>query len=681
MKSVKAPQSWSQVAVEIAASKYFRKIGRKQERSIGQLVSRIVNTIVEAGVAQKILSKGLVAESFRQELSFILLTQRAFFNSPVWFNCGVFKKPQVSACFIQSISDDLDGIFDLLKNEARIFKFGSGSGTNFSVLRSKYEQLAQGGTSSGLMSFLRVFDSGAGSIKSGGTTRRAAKMVCVDIDHPEIEEFIQWKANEEKKAHALIRQGYAADYEGEAYRTVSGQNSNNSIRVTDAFMKAVAADQSWALKSRTTGRTIKEVSAKKLWDELTKAAWQCADPGLQFDDTINRWHSCSPVGRIFASNPCSEYMFLDDSACNLASLNLAAFIDEDGHYDMAAYLQTIKIIFTAQEILVDLAGYPTEKIDKNSRQFRPLGIGFCGLGALLMRKGIPYDSDLGRLWAAGLTAALQGKAMLTSAELAQAQGAFLGYKKVKASYQKVMRKHLSNFKAQDFSQLGSGISLILNEIWHQAFQLGARVGFRNAQFSLMAPTGTIGLVMDCDTTGIEPEYSLIRYKKLSGGGNLLLTSQSVTPGLRRLGYSEKEIQEIQNYLQKHLQIEGAPHLKVEHFAVFDCAQKNGKTGRRQISVAAHLKMMAVIQPYLSGAISKTVNLPRESTIHQVSEVYRQAWQLGLKSIAIYRDGCKLSQPLSQESDYPKCAECGSPTELVGGCYRCTNCGFTTGCIS
>lgn len=718
MKQVEAPASWSQLAVVIAASKYFRKVDvpkTKSEKSIKQLVSRVVKSVVKSGLEQKVFANKKQADLFGKELTYILLTQKASFNSPVWFNCGLYDaykvkgesslwawdkkskqaklvkgayvRPQVSACFIQKIEDNLDSIFNLVKNEAKLFKFGSGSGTNFSPLRSRYEMLSGGGLSSGLISFLEVLDRGAGSIKSGGTTRRAAKMVSLDVDHPEIEDFVVWKAGEEKKAQALIAAGYSADFEGEAYKTVSGQNANNSVRVSDEFMKAVLAGKTWDLLSRTDKKTIKTIQATGLWDKIIQSAWECADPGLQFDDTIQKWHTCSGTDRIYASNPCSEYMFLDDSACNLASLNLISFLRDDGTFDLLSYLHTSKVMFTAQEILIDLAGYPTQVIAENSHKFRPLGLGYAGLGALLMRMGVGYDSDEGRAWAGALTALLHGTALKTSAELAKQLKPFDGYKENKTSMQTVIKKHLNAVEEIDFKLLPQAFELMTKDLWNVVIALGKKNGFRNSQTTVMAPTGTIGLVMDCDTTGVEPEFSLVKTKKMAGGGTSVISSTSVIHGLRSLGYSESERDKILIHLENEGEIENAPGLKKEHVSIFDCAQKNAG-GKRFLSADAHLKMMAAIQPFLSGAISKTVNVPHEATREDISEIYKKAWRWGLKAIAIYRDGSKMSQPLTAKAktvetqDHKlKCPECGGKTELIGGCFRCSNCGFTTGCVS
>ncbi len=731
MKGVLAPESWSQVAVDIAASKYFRKVGvpgrKEHETSILQMVQRVAQAITASGLKQKGYFKSRqAAKVFENELTYILLSQRALFNSPVWFNCGLYEaykikgdstnwawdfkkkkiqaqpqsylRPQVSACFIQGLEDSLEGIFELAKNEAMLFKYGSGSGTNFSNLRSRYENLESGGKSSGLISFLEVLDRGAGSVKSGGTTRRAAKMVTLDVDHPEILAFVRWKAEEEKKAKALAAAGWGAGYESEAYRTVSGQNANNSVRISDAFMRAVAAKKPWSLKARTTGKVLEKISAEELWNEICLAAFDCADPGLQFQDTIDSWHMTPASGPIRASNPCSEYMFLDDSACNLASLNLLRFLEGDGRFDLESYLHTVRVMFLAQEILVDLAGYPTELIAENSHHFRPLGLGFAGLGAFLMQKGLAYDSIDGRLWAGVLTSLLAGEAFGMSADFAKSKGAFAEFKKNKPAVIRVLQRHQ---EAQADLNSRSASRRVPKELfqratlnWQEVLSKAKRFGLRNAQATVMAPTGTIGLVMECDTTGIEPEFSLIKHKRLAGGGDLRIVSQSVRPALSRLGYTPTQAREILDYIEVHEAIEGAPHLLSEHLAIFDCANKNGFIGKRFLSSEAHLQMMAAIQPFLSGAISKTVNLPEESSVADISAIYRRAWELGLKAVTVYRDGSKGSQPLQRSDESspkrwkspedgrlpaPPCPECGSPTELAGGCFRCSNCGTTIGC--
>jgi ribonucleoside-diphosphate reductase alpha chain len=784
MRGVETPESWSQLATDIAVSKYFRKAGlngdaKKGETSVRQLIYRVAHTIREAGEQQGgYFATKEDADAFEAELAYLLVTQRAAFNSPVWFNLGLYQRygiegqggnwawdpkrgdvvettnayerPQCSACFIQSVSDDLMSIYDLVKTEARLFKYGSGTGTNFSTLRGRQEKLSGGGTSSGLMSFLEVFDRAAGATKSGGTTRRAAKMVCLDMDHPEIVDFIQWKVREEKKARALIQAGYSADFNGEAYRTVSGQNSNNSVRVTDEFMRTVERDGEWQTTMRTTGEVVDTYRARDLWRMIAESAWQCADPGVQYDTTINEWHTCPNSGRIRASNPCSEYMFLDDTACNLSSINLVKFLDEQGRFDVEGYRHAIRMMFLAQEILVDHSSYPTKQIAKNSHDYRPLGLGYANLGTLLMRLGIPYDSDLGRAWCASLTAILSGHAYRTSAEMAATKGPFPGFQKNREPMLRVIGKHRDMAYAIDKpgfpGMVGRGDSGVPDEVlaaaredWDQALELGEKYGYRNAQATVLAPTGTIGLLMDCDTTGIEPDFALVKFKKLAGGGYFKIVNQSVPDALRALGYSPAQIADIVAYISgthtftgaphvtrsmllekglteselskaekalpsvfdasqalapwvigtgayerlgippdqynrpgfsllKHfgltqtqidelndvvigrMTVEGAPHLRAEHYAVFDCANRCGKIGKRFLEPMAHLRMMAAAQPFLSGAISKTVNLPHDATVEDVERIYFEGWKLGLKAVALYRDGCKASQPLNTAGD-------------------------------
>lgn len=716
MPGVEAPEGWSQLAVEIAASKYFRKSGIpkvKTEKSVRQLMRRVVSAIVASGLKQGGYFKSKKeAEIFGKELLYILLSQRGAFNSPVWFNAGLwesykihspsehfawdakkksieptanaYERPQCSACFIQSVDDSIDGIFELARNEARLFKYGSGTGSNFSKLRSKYEPLNSGGHSSGLISFLEVLDRGAGAIKSGGTTRRAAKMVVVDIDHPEVLDFIEWKMKEEQKAKLLIEAGLSADFEGEAYRTVSGQNANNSVRVTDEFMKSVQNEKPWKLKARVTGKTIREIPAAEVWSKITHAAWMCADPGIQFHDVINKWHTCPNTDQINSSNPCSEYMFLDDSACNLASMNLVKFLNPDGSFDFESMIHTARTLFVAQEILVDYSSYPTRKIAQHSHDYRPLGLGFANLGSLLMRKGIPYDSEEGRAWAGAITSLMSGVAYLTSAEMARAKGVFAGFKKNRAPMVRVMKMHEKALSKVDWGLMPPGLDLAAKNLWKAVVYNGQKYGFRNAQATVVAPTGTIGLLMDCDTTGIEPDFSLIKFKKMVGGGEVQIVNQSVETGLRTLLYSEDDIQSILAFIKKHNAVEGCPQLRPEHLPIFDCA--NAAEGGRVLSPESHVLMMAAVQPFISGAISKTVNLPNSATEDDISNIYFLAWKLGLKAVAVYRDGSKLSQPLNiKKKDEPavqftmKCPECGSDTVLTSGCYRCPNCGTTVGC--
>ncbi|HWU43525.1 MAG TPA: vitamin B12-dependent ribonucleotide reductase [Bdellovibrio sp.] len=728
MKNVEAPEAWSQLAVEIAASKYFRKLGvpkTKSEKSIRQLVDRVVKAIIASGLKQKkYFSSKKDAQIFANELKYILLSQRGAFNSPVWFNAGLwesykinspsehfawdekkksiqptknaYERPQCSACFIQSVEDSIENIFELAKTEAKLFKYGSGTGSNFSKIRSKYESTSAGGHSSGLISFLEVLDRGAGAIKSGGTTRRAAKMVVVDIDHPEVLDFIEWKMKEEQKAHMLIAAGLSSDFEGEAYRTVSGQNANNSVRVTDAFMKSILAEKPWKLVERSTGKVYRELPSGEVWKKISHAAWMCADPGIQFHDTINKWHTCPVTDEIHSSNPCSEYMFLDDSACNLASINLVKFLNPDGSFDFESLIHTARTLFVAQEILVDYSSYPTHKIAQNSHDYRPLGLGFANLGSLLMRKAIPYDSDVARSWAGALTSLMTGVAYLTSAEIARAQGPFAGFKKNRAAMLKVMKMHEKSLQGVSWENLPQGLDKAVKNLWKAVVYNGGKHGFRNAQATVIAPTGTIGLLMDCDTTGIEPDFSLIKFKKLVGGGEIQIVNQAVEPALRALQYTDAQIEKILKHIEDHNGLENCRELRKEHLPIFDCA--NASAGLRVLSPESHVKMMAAVQPFISGAISKTVNLPSTATEKDISDVYFLAWRLGVKAVAVYRDGSKQSQPLNlkikgetaegkpQEIKIDivpnftmKCPECGSDTVLTSGCYRCPNCGTTVGC--
>lgn len=704
-KKVKAPEAWSSTAIDIAASKYFRK-SVTDEKSIEALVERVALGLKAAALNSALFADKKSVDVFVEEIKFILYSQKAAFNSPVWFNLGLkeayklksmnerfawdykakkvaavqdaYLRPQTSACFIQSIEDSLESIFDLVKSEAKLFKYGSGSGTNFSNLRSKDEFLSSGGTSSGLISFLEVFDKAAGAIKSGGTTRRAAKMVCLDLDHPEIIEFINWKFQEERKAVALIKAGYSHELDGEAYKSISGQNSNNSVRVTDGFMKNLGQSKPWILKGRADKKYKKTIQADDLWNQICVAAWSCADPGMQFSDTINRFHTCSETDTIHASNPCSEYLFLDDSACNLASLNLAAFLDNDQNFNVVDYVHTLRLMFIAQECLVDHSSYPTEKIARNSHDYRPLGLGFANLGSFFMRRGVSYDSDEARAWAGFITALMTGVAYATSAEMADVLGPFVGFKKNKKPMVGVLKKHQQALKKINWSFIPPEFQILVDRCWSEALRLGQVSGYRNAQATVIAPTGTIGLVMDCDTTGIEPDFSLIKYKKLAGGGRLKIVNQSVPPALRKLGYSSEEIAKIIQQIAATGSVVNSLVRNIHH-GVFACA-----TGELSLSSGAHLGMMAAVQPFISGAISKTVNLPNSASIEDVSRTYQQAWKLGLKSIAIYRDGSKFVQPLSSadsnKNNYPNCVECGFETVLESGCYRCLNCGTTTACV-
>ncbi len=747
MENIEAPEGWSQLAVDIAASKYFRKAGvpgSGSESSVRQLVYRVAHTIRSAGESYGYFSSKS-AENFEAELSFMLVHQLAAFNSPVWFNVGLaqeygirgsggnwawdaasgkvvqtedsYTRPQCSACFIQSVDDDLMSIFDLIKNEARLFKYGSGTGTNFSKIRSSDEKLSGGGTSSGLMSFLRVLDAGAGATKSGGTTRRAAKMVVLDADHPEIMQFINWKVKEEEKVRALIKEGYPADFNGEAYLTVSGQNSNNSVRVTDEFMNAFLADGEWKTTFRTTGQVAHTYGAREVMDSISRAAWASADPGLQFDTTVNRWHTCPNSGRINASNPCSEYMFLDDTACNLASLNLVRFVDESGRFDVEGFRHTIRVFTTAMDIIVDMASYPTGRIAANSHVYRTLGLGFANLGTTAMLLGFPYDSEEARAFASAVSAIITGHCYRTSAEIASIMGPFAEFDRNREPMLNVIRMHRDALYRVDSRFVDQALLKAAMDDWNECIKLGEKYGYRNAQASNVAPTGTIGLLMDCDTTGIEPDFAIVKWKKLAGGGYFRIVNKSVEIALRRLGYDEERVERIITTLVGHGTLAGAPfinaeglrgrgmpessireaeeyvgrthsldertpnlsekelialgfdreqimaardyvngvqamelvgELKKEHLPIFDCANRSGR-GTRYIAPMGHVKMMAAVQPFMSGAISKTVNLPGHVEWKDVEQVYVDAWKMGLKAIAIYRDGSKASQPLSSSA--------------------------------
>ncbi len=768
MEGIEVPAEWSQLATDIVVSKYFRKAGLPgspgHETSVRQVVRRLAHTLRVTGEEQGgYFASPDDADVFEAELSYMLVHQIGAFNSPVWFNCGLFheygiagsggsyavdlatdsvqmttdsySRPQVSACFIQSVTDDLMSIFDLVKNEARVFKYGSGTGTNFSKLRGRMEKLSGGGTSSGLMSFLEVLDRGAGATKSGGTTRRAAKMVVLDMDHPEILDFVHWKVREERKVAALVAGGYSSDFNGEAYATVSGQNSNNSIRVPDLFLRAVEADGTWDTTFRTTGEVYQTHNARKLWREVADAAWTCADPGIQYDDTIQKWHTCKSTDKIQASNPCSEFLFLDDTACNLASVNLMKFRRDDGSFEVEGYRHANRVFFLAQEIAVSFASYPTERIARNSEDYRPLGLGYANLGTLLMVEGLPYDSDAARTYAACITAIMTGEAYALSAEMAASKGTFKGYAPNRDSMLGVMRLHREAARAIDPALAPRDMRSAAIDAWDRAVAFGGLHGYRNSQATVLAPTGTIGLLMDCDTTGVEPDFALVKFKKLAGGGYFKIVNQSVPLALQRLGYDTQESERIVRYAVGYGTLQGAPHindssltskgfteaelasierslpnvldirqafgrgmlsdemltrlgvtmaerekpgfsvlpflgftdqqideanlfvcgtqtvegapgLKPEHLAVFDCANRCGATGTRYIRPMGHVRMMGAAQPFISGAISKTVNLPNEATVEDVEQIYLESWKLGLKAVALYRDGCKLSQPLA-----------------------------------
>lgn len=646
---VEAPESWSQLAVNVVASKYFRghQGTAERERSIRQLIARVADTVTEWGRADGYFDRPADADTFRAELTFMLLHQMYAFNSPVWFNVGTVPRPQCSACFINSVQDSMESIMELAKVEARLFKGGSGTGTNLSPLRGSMEKLHGGGIASGPVSFMRGFDAFAGVIKSGGKTRRAAKMVILDCDHPDIEEFVACKAGEEKKAWALIEQGYDGSFTGEAYRSVFFQNANHSIRATDAFMRAAEENQPWPLIARTSRELARRADARQILRNAAEASHVCGDPGIQFDSTINLWHTCKNSGRIRASNPCSEYMFLDDSACNLGSLNLLKFRSEDGAFSVDDFVHAVEIATLAQEILVDRASYPTEAIARNSRDYRPLGLGYANLGALLMASGIPYDSDDGRAYAAAITSTMCGHAYKTSAKLAQSRGAFAGYEKNLEPFVGVINMHRDHAYALQDRRLPPGLLDGARNGWDEAVRTGTVHGFRNAQVTVLAPTGTIAFMMDCDTTGIEPDIALVKYKRLVGGGMLKIVNRTVPLALSQLGYSSLAQTEILEHLEREDTIEGAAHLTAEHLAIFDCAFRAQK-GARSISPMGHVKMMAAVQPFLSGAISKTVNVPEDASVQDIYDIYVAAWRLGLKAIAVYRDNSKRSQPLTTD---------------------------------
>ncbi|MDQ3263652.1 MAG: vitamin B12-dependent ribonucleotide reductase [Myxococcota bacterium] len=661
-KNIEIPKSWSMLATNVVASKYFRGTPGTPERetSVRKLVARVVDTLTGWGWQGSYFLAETDRETFRAELTHLLLRQKAAFNSPVWFNVGVEEHPQCSACFINSVDDNMDSILGLAKTEGMLFKYGSGTGSNLSSIRSSRELLAGGGTASGPVSFMKGFDAFAGVIKSGGKTRRAAKMVILNSDHPDILQFIKCKADEEKKAWALIDAGYDGSFNGEAYSSVFFQNSNNSVRVTDEFMRAVVEDRSWTTKAIRDGAPMDTYRARDLFKEISEAAHLCGDPGMQFDSTINSWHTCSATAPINASNPCSEYMFLDDSACNLASLNLMHFRTIEGEFDVEAFRHAVDVVLTAQEIIVGFSKYPTQRIEKNSHDYRPLGLGYANLGALLMATGLPYDSDEGRNYAGAITSLMCGQAYAHSARMSEKMGPFAGYAKNAEPFNAVIKKHRKH--AYQIPAVGVSKALLDAQrvAWDDALNLGAAHGFRNSQVTVLAPTGTIGFMMDCDTTGIEPDIALIKYKKLVGGGMLKIVNNTVPQALTKLGYSAAEGEAIIAYLDQQETIEGAPALKSEHLPVFDCAFKPSK-GERSIHWMGHLKMMGACQPFLSGAISKTVNLPTVATVGDIEKAYLEAWKLGLKAVAVYRDGCKRSQPLNTSRSETKAA---TPVEAI-----------------
>jgi ribonucleoside-diphosphate reductase alpha chain len=651
---VEIPTTWSQVATNVVVSKYFRGVigTPERERSVKQLIGRVVRTIHGWADKQGYFTTPEAAQIFSDELAHILVHQKAAFNSPVWFNVGIEPRPQMSACFINRVEDTMESILTLAKTEGMLFKYGSGTGTNLSPLRSSRELLAGGGTASGPVSFMKGWDAFAGVIKSGGKTRRAAKMVILNVDHPDIVDFINCKVDEERKAWTLIEGGYDPSFNGPAYSSIFFQNSNNSVRVKDDFMKAVEEDAEWHTFAVTTGQIMDTYKARDLMRMMADAAWACGDPGLQYDTTVNHWHTCPNTDRINASNPCSEYMFLDNTSCNLASINLMKFLDDRGEFDVEAYREACRVLITAQEILVDNASYPTEAITQNSRDFRPLGLGYANLGALLMASGLPYDSDAGRDVAAALTAVMTGEAYAQSARIAQKKGPFNGFAINREPMLRVMDQHRSSIDHINPAHVPLPLLSAARDAWDKACQLGDLYGYRNSQATVIAPTGTIGFMMDCDTTGIEPDIALVKYKKLVGGGMLKIVNQTVPIALRRLGYPEPQVSEILQFIDEHDTIEGAPHLRADDLAVFDCAFRPAK-GSRTIHYMGHLKMMAAAQPFISGAISKTVNMPELATADDVSEVYLEGWRMGLKAIAIYRDGSKRSQPLNTALDSKK----------------------------
>lgn len=642
---VEFPEGWSINAINIVAQKYFTGTPGTEEResSLKHLVNRVVDTITRQGLQEGYFASDAEAEDYREELKYILATQRAAFNSPVWFNIGAPERSQqASACFILAVEDTMPAILNWYKEEGMIFKGGSGSGINVSPIRSSVEPLGKSaGTASGPLSFMRGADASAGAIKSGGKTRRAAKMVILNADHPDVEEFIWAKAREERKARDLQAAGWDMTLDGKDIHSIQYQNANNSVRVTDDFMKAVVNDDNWDLRAVSNGKAVKTIKARELFRQIAEAAWECADPGMQFDTTINRWHTTPNAGRINGSNPCSEYMHLDNSACNLASINLLKYLKDDGTFDIKSFIHTVELIFTAQEILVGYSEYPTENITKNAKAYRELGIGYANLGALLMAQGLPYDSDEGRAQAAAITALMTGQSYATSAKIANRVGPFAGFHKDREGMLNVLRMHRAEVSKIDATLVSEELLSAAAAAWDEAVELGELYGVRNSQASVLAPTGTIGLMMDCDTTGIEPDLGLVKVKKLVGGGTMSIVNQTVPRALKVLGYTKEQIDDIVNYIDVEKTILGAPHLKKEHEAVFACSM-----GDNAIHYMGHVKMMSAVQPFLSGAISKTVNMPEEATVEEVEQLHLESWRLGLKAVAIYRDNCKVAQPLS-----------------------------------
>jgi ribonucleoside-diphosphate reductase alpha chain len=668
-RDIEVPADWSQTATNIVASKYFHgKLGSpERERSVAELVHRVVDTIADWGIKDHYFATKEDGENFRSELAHLMLHQKAAFNSPVWFNVGVKEsrgygwfydpaedgikkltneaRPQCSACFIVSVKDSLESILDLAKTEGMLFKWGSGTGSNLSSLREEDAILSGGGRASGPLSFMKGFDAFAGVIKSGGKTRRAAKMVILNVEHPDVERFIWCKAKEEKKAHTLIEAGYDSSLDGDAYSSIFFQNANNSVRATDDFMQAVVEDREWWTKSVGSGAPVKRYRARDLMREIAEATWQCGDPGMQFDTTINKWHPCPNTSRINASNPCSEYMFLDDSACNLSSLNLMKFVGPNGQFDVPAFRHAVDTLIMAQEILVDNAAYPTEKIAQNSHDYRPLGLGFANLGALLMSMGVPYDSDRGRDFAGAISGIMCGQAYLTSARIAASTGPFAGYEKNAEPFLEVIKMHRDAVNGINHRNVPAEMFQGAKKCWEDAYDLGKTSGFRNGQMTVIAPTGTIGFMMDCDTTGIEPDLALVKYKKLVGGGVIKIVNNTVPQALIKIGYTPEQVETIVSHIDSTGTIEGAPGLKPEHLPVFDCSFRP-TNGSRSIHYMGHLKMMGAVQPFVSGAISKTINMPEECSVEDVMEAYVESWRLGLKAVAIYRDNSKKVQPMS-----------------------------------
>jgi ribonucleoside-diphosphate reductase alpha chain len=658
-EQVEFPKSWSQNATNIVAQKYFRgQVGSpERESSVKQMVGRVAGTIAGWGRELGYFSTDEDADAFEMELTHILVNQIAAFNSPVWFNVGFEEQPQCSACFILSVQDELESILDWNTKEGKIFRGGSGSGINLSNIRGSMEPLAKGGLASGPVSFMRGADAWAGTIKSGGKTRRAAKMVVLDIDHPDIVDFIWCKAREEEKAAALRDAGFDMRLDSEHFASIQYQNANNSVRVTDEFMERAERGEVWETIARVTGKPVESYDARELLGQIAEAAWKCADPGVQYDSTINEWHTCPNSGRINASNPCSEYMHVDDSACNLASINLMKFRRADGTFDVDAFEHVVDVVILAQEIVVGPSSYPTEEIGRNARAFRQLGLGYANLGALLMSNGLAYDSDGGRLAAAGITALMTGRAYRKSAEVASAMGPYQRYSENRDPHNHVMRKHREAAYTMDDSVVDPELVSAARRAWDEAVTLGEVHGYRNAQATVLAPTGTISFLMDCDTTGIEPDFSLVKFKELVGGGQMTIVNRTVPLALRTLGYSDSQVAQIEAHIDQHHTIIGAPELADEHLEVFDVA-----VGERAISHMGHIKMMGAVQPFISGAISKTVNMPETSTVADIADAYLQAWKLGVKALAIYRDGSKTAQALRTNAQDKKKAEAAEPVE-------------------